>query len=401
MSTAKPTLWEGERLTFERSLALTIESLSTYGRLYRHWAIAYSGGKDSTAVVTLVASLIASGTIQPPESLTVLYADTRMELPPLQAAAMLVLQTLQHRGIHTQVVLPALDDRFFVYILGRGVPPPKNLFRWCTPQLKVEPMEMALASLRNHSGEKFLMLTGVRVGESAARDQRIALSCSKDGAECGQGWFQQKTPDSIADVLAPCLHWRVCHIWDWLTFYAPDAGFPTQVIAEVYGGDEKEEINARTGCIGCNLASKDVALDTLLKLPQWRYLAPLKRLKPLYQELTRPQYRLRKDGSDRRKDGTLAANPMRLGPLTMEARRYGLAQVLDIQEQVNWDTQRRSSPCIDLINREEQQRILELIEANTWPERWTGEEIRGDVLMPQVLADGVIQPLLTKGDTST
>ena len=401
MSTAKPTLWERERLTFERSLALTIESLSTYGPVYRHWAIAYSGGKDSTAVVTLVASLIASGAIQPPESLTVLYADTRMELPPLQAAAMLVLQTLQRRGIHTQVVLPALDDRFFVYIFGRGVPPPKNLFRWCTSQLKVEPMETALASLRNHYGEKFLMLTGVRVGESAARDQRIALSCSKDGAECGQGWFQQKTPEAIADVLAPCLHWRVCHVWDWLTFYAPDSGFPTQVIAEVYGGEEKEEINARTGCIGCNLASKDVALDTLLHLPQWLYLAPLKRLKPLYQELTRPQYRLRKDGTDRRKDGTLAANPMRLGPLTMEARRYGLAQVLDIQEQVNWDTQRQSSPCIDLINTEEQQRILELMEANTWPERWTGEERRGDVLMPQVLADGVIQPLLTKGDTST
>ncbi len=367
------------------------------GPLYRHWALAYSGGKDSTAVVTLVASLIASGAIQPPQSLTVLYADTRMELPPLQAAAMTVLQTLQHRGIHTQVVLPALDDRFFVYIFGRGVPPPKNLFRWCTPQLKVEPMERALASLRNHYREKFLMLTGVRIGESAARDQRIALSCSKDGAECGQGWFQHKTPEAIADVLAPCLHWRVCHIWDWLTFYAPDSGFLTQVIAEVYGGDEKEEINARTGCIGCNLASKDVALDTLLQLPQWRYLAPLRRLKPLYLELTRPQYRLRKDGSDRRKDGALAANPMRLGPLTMEARRYGLAQVLGIQEQVNRDAQRQSGPCIDLINPQEQQRILDLIEANTWPERWTGQEIRGDVLIAQVLADGITQPLLTEG----
>ena len=198
MHTTKPSLWENERLTFERSLALTIESLSSYGPLYRHWAIAYSGGKDSTAVVTLVASLIASGTIQPPESLTVLYADTRMELPPLQAAAMAVLQTLQQRGIQTEVVLPAMDDRFFVYIFGRAVPPPKNLFRWCTPQLKVEPMETALASLRNRSGEKILMLTGVRIGESAARDQRIALSCSRDGAECGQGWFQQKTPQAIA-----------------------------------------------------------------------------------------------------------------------------------------------------------------------------------------------------------
>ena len=33
-----------------------------------------------------------------------------------------------------------------------------------------------------------------------------------------------------------------------------------------------------------------------------------------------------------------------------------------------------TSPCVDLINAEEQVRILELIEANTWPERWTGTE---------------------------
>jgi DNA sulfur modification protein DndC len=190
------------------------------------------------------------------------------------------------------------------------------------------------------------------------------------------------------------LHWRVCHIWDWLTFHAPAAGFSTQVIAEVYGGDEKEEMNARTGCIGCNLASKDVALDFLLTLPHWRYLAPLKRLKPLYQELTKPQYRLRKDGTDRRKDGSLASNPMRLGPLTMEARRYGLAQVLDIQALVNQEAEAQGRLHIDLINAEEHARILTLIEANTWPERWTGNEVRGDVLMPQVVADGMVQHLL-------
>nr|HET6902327.1 phosphoadenosine phosphosulfate reductase family protein [Ktedonobacteraceae bacterium] len=742
------TLWEGERLTYERSFNLTLESLHTYGSLFRHWAIAFSGGKDSTTVVTLVASLMASGAIPPPETLTVLYADTRMELPPLQATAMRLLAELQQRGIATQVVLPALDHRYFVYMFGRGVPPPKNRrFRWCTPRLKIEPMEEALVSLRQRHPEKFLLLTGVRMGESAVRDQRIALSCSKDGAECGQGWFQHATPQAVADVLAPCLHWRVCHIWDWLTFHASQAGFSTQMIAEVLrkfsndgqqlvfyplrvvedivfpkqiqsisftvsyqsftliickiallnrlehmrgvepgvsvpersvtfdkcldlrdikvensrldtilpdisniqaikrtckrflqiivgfsgasiddllyrslryplsasrvsklslgriseldfgcirkaftqpmirrfslngysrgfecfaqgircgvilfsyvfhrftalvllsddvkwqllatpqiralsrtidtcitimpmramlsssqgltalaakeGGGlrctgrtdwdiqvakpsqnrsrtnaqfftdgsiphvlndiqiiqdiingattplldiplclfsdltlwrgtvlnhlpflafslniraltssfgvfldkahkaEKEEINARTGCIGCNLASKDVALDTLLKMPQWAYLAPLKRLKPLYQHLIKPQYRLRKDGTDRRKDGTLADNPMRLGPLTMAARREGLAQVLDIQQQVNDGAHVQGRPCIDLINEEEHARILTLIEANTWPEKWTGEEVRGDVLLDQVLADGVLQPLLVGGD---
>jgi DNA sulfur modification protein DndC len=388
------SLWEGERLTLERSLELTIESLQAYGPLYRHWAIAYSGGKDSSTVVTLIAYLIASGAIQAPESLTVLYADTRMELPPLQAAAMGVLNELQQRGIAVRVVLPALDDRFFVYMFGRGVPPPKNRFRWCTPQLKVEPMETALAELRASYGEKFLMLTGVRIGESAARDQRIALSCSKDGAECGQGWFQVKTPEAVADVLAPCLHWRVCHVWDWLTFYAPHEGFSTQVIADIYGGDEKEEINARTGCVGCNLASKDVALDTILRQSQWQYLTPLKQLRPLYAKLIEPRYRLRKDGTDRRHDGRLAANPMRLGPLTMEARHSGLERVLDIQEQVNATARRHEHPCIDLINAEEQARILDLMASHTWPIGWTGKETRGDVLLPQVVADGVVQPLL-------
>ena len=389
------SLWEAERLTLERSLDLTKESLQAYGSLYTHWAIAYSGGKDSTAVVSLVTHLIASGEVTAPKSLTVLYADTRMELPPLHATAMQLLTTLRQRGIMTHVVLPALDDRFFVYVFGRGVPPPKNRFRWCTPQLKVEPMELALQSLRTQYGEKFLMLTGVRLGESAARDQRIALSCTKDGAECGQGWYQQSTPDRVADVLAPCLHWRVCHIWDWLTFHAPSYGFPTQVIADVYGGDEKEEINARTGCVGCNLASKDTALLTVLKLPSWMYLTPLLRLRPLYAELKKPQYRLRKDGTDRCKDGRLAANPMRMGPLTMEARRYGVAEVLDIQEQVNRGARAEGKPCIDLINEEEHLRILDLITSNTWPDGWTGDEVRADVLLDQVLADGVVQPLLS------
>jgi DNA sulfur modification protein DndC len=162
------------------------------------------------------------------------------------------------------------------------------------------------------------------------------------------------------------------------------------MVAEVYGGDEKEEINARTGCIGCNLASKDVALDTVLKLPQWQYLAPLKRLRPLYQEMMKPVYRVRKVG-ERKKDGTLSKSNMRMGPYTMEARRYGLSQVLSIQEEVNTAARLQDRPLIDLINDEEHDRILELIETNTWPQKWTGEEIRADEMVTQVVAEGVMQ----------
>ena len=236
------SLFEDERLSLSKSIELTVESLKSYGEFYRHWAIAFSGGKDSTATVTLIAHLLETGRIPKPESITVLYADTRQELPPLHNAAMGIMSELRQRGMDTRVVLPELDHRFFVYMLGRGVPPPSNTFRWCTPKLKVMSMERELEALRQERGEKFLMLTGVRIGESAARDQRIALSCTKDGGECGQGWFQQSSSKAVADTLAPLVHWRVCHVWDWLVQADVELGYPTFDIAEVYGHDPQDAL---------------------------------------------------------------------------------------------------------------------------------------------------------------
>lgn len=390
------SLFESDRLQLREAIEQTALSLQAYAERYRHWAIAFSGGKDSSAVVTLVAHLIEAGRIPAPESLTVLYADTRMELLPLQVHALGILEELRQRDIETRVVLPALDDRFFVYMLGRGVPPPNNrTLRWCTAQIKIEPMLAALKDLRERAGQKLLMLTGVRLGESAARDQRIALSCSRDNAECGQGWLQVTTPDAIADTLAPILHWRVCNVWAWLTAHAPSLGFPTTAIAAAYGGDEAEELHARTGCCGCPLASRDVALDAVCRQPQWEYLAPLKRLRPLYEELrfTR-RFRLRKAGAETLKDGSLASNPQRIGPLTIEARLYGLSAVLEIQGQVNDVARSLGRPEIDLLNAEEGARIRELIAANTWPNKWTGDEPTADVLIERIHGDGTVQPLL-------
>ena len=370
------TLFDFERLSLGDALEFTARSLNEYGQHYKHWRIAYSGGKDSSATLAAVVHLISAGRVNAPESLGVLYADTRQELPPLHASAMAMLRAAEKRGVSTQIVLPPLDKRFMVYMFGRGVPPPNNgTLRWCTRQIKVDPMLAALETQRAEIGEKFLMLTGVRVGESAARDQRIAVSCSKDGAECGQGWFQQMSSDAISDTLAPLLHWRVCHVWDWLAYEAH--GLPTQEVALSYGGDEAQEKEARTGCVGCPLATKDVALDLILREPQWAHLEPLKRLRPLYRELRKPQYRLRKHG-ETLKDGSTSKSPNRMGPLTLEARRFGLASVLNIQHDCNDAARERSRPGIDLINVEEAKRINELIGLNTWPQKWTGNEPRAD-----------------------
>lgn len=394
MSRLQPTLFEGARMTLDDSLDLTAQSIMAYAGNYRHWAVAFSGGKDSSATVTVIAHMIKTGRIPAPESLTVLYGDTRMELPPLQASAMEIMKSLQADGVRTKIVLPAMDDRFMVYMLGRGVPPPSNTFRWCTAQLKIEPMLAELKSLRESSGEKLLMLTGVRLGESAARDARIALSCSKNGAECGQGWYQQSTPESIADTLAPLLHWRVCHVWDWLRFFAPDYGYPTAQVADAYGGEEAEEVNARTGCVGCNLASRDTALERIIKNPAWQYLTPLLRLRPLYAEFKRPQNRHRKDGSERRQDGSLSTNPMRLGPLTLEARLWGLDQILEIQRDINTQAILGNRSQVWLIDGAEEARIRELIDSRTYPNKWSGTDVVGDIWLDEVIGEGVVQPLI-------
>lgn len=377
------SLFEADRLTMEDSLAMTADSLNAYGSAYDHWAIAYSGGKDSTALVAAVTYLIESGRVAPPNSLTVLYADTRQELPPLQRAALRILSSLEERGYRTQVVLPQLDDRFYVYVLGRGVPPPSNTFRWCTPQLKIEPMHAALAGLREMAGHKVLMLTGVRLGESAVRDQRIAVSCSKDSGECGQGWFQVATPESLADTLAPLLHWRLCHVYDWLYFEPERHGLDTSGIAAVYGEDD-----VRTGCVGCNLASRDNALERLIRQAEWEHLRPLLEIKPLFAELKMAKHRKRKSEPELRQDGQWAQNAQRLGPLTMEARAYGMERIKDIQTRAG----------VDLVNAEEEARIRELWALNTWPNKWTGEEVNGDVALDAITVDAfgdiVSQPLL-------
>jgi len=70
------------RLQMTESIELTIQSLQAYGADHDHWGVAWSGGKDSSATLTLLIYLIDTGKIPRPKTLTVFYADTRQELLP-------------------------------------------------------------------------------------------------------------------------------------------------------------------------------------------------------------------------------------------------------------------------------------------------------------------------------
>lgn len=409
----KATLWDGQeyRSTLEEAIATMVNSFYEINAWqYDTWTIGYSGGKDSTALVTLLAYLIDLGILERPKHIKVQYADTGMEVLPLQQSALKVLAQLELFGFETEVVRPELDHRFFVYMLGRGVPPPNNgRMRWCTQKLKVIPM----SQLMDKQVSKVLLLTGVREGESAMRDGRIAASCSKEGGECGQGYMHVKYQNSKqADSHAPILAFRVCHVWDWLSLYAlfpefvfdlfkhaglspkqPSGllsdGFDTSAIAEIYGQDtengQEETIDARTGCMECPLVTNpqgnikpDKMIERVVGISKYAYLAPVKRLPEIYQFLLQPENRLRKI-NETKKNGQPTANPDRMGPANLEIRLQALEQVLAIQTEVN--TNAGDMPRISLINPEEEARIRELIGRGQYPQRWTGNEEPGHLLI--------------------
>lgn len=371
-------LW-GSAYTQQDSIETTVASLRAYGETYDHWAVAFSGGKDSTTAATLTAWAIAEGLVPAPKTLLVMMSNTRMELPPLFIQAQRILTEMEKRGHQVRIVEPPMERRFYNYMLGRGVPPPKNRFRWCTVSLKVDPMMVAIRELAAQYGEKFLVITGVRRGESDQRDQRIEAVCSKDDGECGLGMWLGPTENQPYSTLAPLLHWRVCHIWDWLTFEEHRHGFPTRPIASIYGEEEQ-----RTGCIACPLASHDHVLQSVVdRLPEWAYLAPLIELRQMWDEMRKPQYRKRKRG-ERISGNRFSSHPMRLGPLTMEARAYFLERVLGIQARANYE----------LITVEDEAFIRGCWAANLWPNGWDGTEEIGNVLMEQIYKDGVTQRII-------
>jgi len=373
----------GHGTGMNEAIQTSIASLNAYATAYPHWVITYSGGKDSSAVVSFVLWAIMHHHVPTPDTLTVLYVDTRMELPPLVVTAKQVLAAVREMGHQAIKVEPRYTERYWVNLLGRGLPPPRLQTRWCTRLLKQKPMDRVMQQLQATYGpSSTLFITGVRMGESTARDDRIIASCSRDDGECGQGWFQQQR-----HALAPLVHWRVCWVWRWLY----DALNPLPVMREiepVYKADDIVDI--RTGCIGCNLVEYDWALHYLVKTPEWSHLHPFMKLKALYEEMRRPQYRLRRRAFVKADGSISASKSQALGPLTIDARQHFFDRVRALEAEAHYT----------LINDREETLIRRLWRWGAYPQRWQGDEARGDELFEKLaIVDGevVARQLLLPG----
>jgi DNA sulfur modification protein DndC len=317
---------------------------------FDHWVLTFSGGKDSTAtlVLALEAALQRKLSIQ---RLDVVYSDTLIEIPVIRQHAIRFLESLagferlRPLPLHFHIVRPALEERFWVCLLGKGYPPPHQRFRWCTRRLKIEPVEAQLQNVIQPS--RTVIVTGVRFGESAERDRHLRASCRR-GGECGQGaWFQYSSRLQAA-YLAPIAFWKECDVWDFLNLYAPVWGYPTHFLeGEVYNGRE-----TRFGCWMCTVVRQDRAMEKITARPEWAHLRPLLEFRERVLRLTSsPESRYR------RSDGTP-------GRLSLKTRKQLLSELLQLQRALD-------APLIE----EEEVGFIKAL----WSKREYGEyeEVRG------------------------
>ena len=71
-----------------------------------------------------------------------------------------------------------------------------------------------------------------------------------------------------------------------------------------------------------------------------------------------------------------------------------LDKILSIQNEINVRALSIDMPLIDIINAEEESRIRELIANKTFPNKWDGDEIGGEVIVNKIYNDGTILPVL-------
>ena len=113
------------------------------------WIIGFSGGKDSTVVLTLVWKALLSIREEFRNAALVrqIYVvnDDLVENPIITDYIVEVLYCIrtaaseQKLPITVQTTVPKLENSFWISFLGKGYPIPNNTFRWCTDRLKIKP----------------------------------------------------------------------------------------------------------------------------------------------------------------------------------------------------------------------------------------------------------------------
>ncbi len=308
------------------------------------WAVAYSGGKDSTLLLHLVFEAILSlSAEQRRKEVHVIANDTLVESPLLidhlrkNVSLIQKVAKVRELPITARITQPTLDQTFFVSLIGKGYMPPTRNFRWCTDKMKIAPTLSEIEKLSDNYSEVILLL-GTRRAESNHR----ARNLERRGAS--SSYMNPHDTLRKCKVFTPIVDLSDDEVWASLlqakSYWGSDHREMITIYRNARGGEcptvlSKADVpscgstSPRFGCWTCTVVNKDRSLEGLID-SGYEIFEPLADFRNWLAEIREiPAHRMpvRRSGAVKfREDGSRV-----YGPFKMAIRKKILARVLALQ----------------------------------------------------------------------
>lgn len=300
----------------------------------RPWVIAYSGGKDSTAVLQLAFEMLLKLGPKAHKPVFVLSSDTQVEAPNVAAYIAASLEKIQKAAetlnlpLTTRLVGPLPEESFWGKLIGKGYPPPSRWFRWCTSNMKIKPSRRSIEEITRIHGSVVLLL-GTRISESAQRGRTMqAREINSKGLNP-----HHEIPNAL--VATPIADWTTEDVWEYLTTspcpWGGDHGFLVSLYRQAGGGECPVVFDLNTpscggsrfGCWTCTVVKEDKSLQGFIRTGE-EHFQPLVDFRNWLVELRdRPGYR-----SDIKRNQSMGP-----GPFLPSARQEILDKLLATEKQ--------------------------------------------------------------------
>ena len=358
------------------------------------WVVGFSGGKDSTATLQLVwYALQQIGPENARKPVHVISTDTLVENPIVSAwvtdslIKMNYIAKEQYLPVTAHRLKPALRDRYWVNLIGRGYAAPRQKFRWCTDRLKIRPAHKFITSLLHQYGESLLVL-GTRKSESAARAR------SMERYEKGRQRDKISVNGNLANsyIYTPIEDWDTDDVWYFLLEYSNPWNQDNMDLFGLYKGatdggecplvvatDTPSCGDSRFGCWVCTLVEKDKSMQAMIhndEEKQW--------LMPLLDLRAEIDFRAMPNGDRSLRDYRRMNGRVQLfhgqpipGPYKKEFREYLLHRVLTTQTVIR-QTGPKKFFNLSLIEPEEIEEIRRI---------WVLEKYEMEDTVPQIFRE--------------
>jgi DNA sulfur modification protein DndC len=221
--------------------------------------IAYSGGKDSTALALLVLDWIVSR--KRSLNVTLLHGDTLSEIFEMEhwarGFAETYIEMLSEHGSDGEIVVarPEPWESFYWRVFVRGYPASTFSWRWCVDLLKRKPGNRILREISRDA----IMLLGHRDSESSARARALNSrtgSCSLSPGSCYSYYLSL---DGDIEKIYPIRSWDDRDVWSYLRAWRNRLGILDNLF-RLYGYGL---VKARYGCWHCTLVKIQLGHEIL------------------------------------------------------------------------------------------------------------------------------------------